>query len=115
MSGVDPRKYELWDESLAIARKVLDDSTLTLSWQQVDVLAENLADAMLGHFVTRAEADSSVVFLMDGQGPLCSWCGRIPGPRLPREHSQYGVFCDCHRDTAGEAAQAEQKGGSSNA
>ena len=41
-------------------------------------------------------------------GPWCSWCGRIPGPRLPREHFQYGVFCTCKREEkdAGEAEAA---------
>ncbi|MEU8151708.1 hypothetical protein [Nonomuraea sp. NPDC048901] len=108
--AVDPRKYELWDESLPIARRALDEAGLGLTWQQVDALAETLTDALLAHFVTTAEADSSVVFGMDGTGPWCSWCGRIPGPRLPKDHDQYGVFCDCRRQTDNEDINAEVAG-----
>jgi hypothetical protein len=43
------------------------------------------------------------MFGMDGTGPFCSWCGRIPGPRLPKGNFQHGVFCDCKRDPAAEA------------
>ncbi|MFE3452435.1 hypothetical protein ACFXJ8_26275 [Nonomuraea sp. NPDC059194] len=108
MTGLDPRKYEMWDESRLIARHVLEVS-LGLDWQRADRLAEDLADAMLGHFVTQAEADSSVVFLAkDGTGPFCSWCGRIPGPHLPPDHIQYGVFCNCRRKEQDEDAKAEQ-------
>ncbi|MFI7642437.1 hypothetical protein [Nonomuraea sp. NPDC049400] len=114
--SVDPRKYELWEECLPLARRVLEDAGLALSWQAADCLAEELTDALLGHFVTQAEANSSVVFGMDGTGPWCSWCGRIPGPRLPQGHEQHGLFCDCRRvndddPSTAEASQAEQAGG----
>lgn len=114
MSATDPRRYELWDESFPLARRVLEDSGLPLDWQSMDSLAAAVTDALLGHFLTLAEAGSSVVFGMDGTGPWCSWCGKIPGPRLPEGHMQYGVFCTCRRVNAGEesaaeAAQSEQK------
>lgn len=103
----DPRMTEYWKTALVIARTVIEDSGL-LPRADADRLAEAVAERLLGDFQAMAEAGSSVMFGMDGTGPWCSWCGRIPGPRLPREHFQYGVFCTCKREEkdAGEAEAA---------
>jgi hypothetical protein len=96
----------MWPDAVLAARLVIE-SRLTLTEREADELAEAVAERLLGDFLTEAEADSTVVFGMDGTGPYCSWCGRMPGPRLHAGHSQYGVFCDCKRaDDAVPAAEA---------
>ena len=106
MSAADePRTTEYWKDALVIARNVIDDSGL-LGRADADRLAEAVTERLLGDFLAMAEMSSSVMFGMDGTGPWCSWCGRIPGPSLPKGHFQYGVFCDCKRDPA-ENAKAE--------
>lgn len=97
MSGADsPRETGLWPDAVIAARSVLEQH-LTLTAHEADRLAEAVAERLLGDFLTGAEADSSVMFDMEGTGPFCSWCGRMPGPRLPAGHFQYGIFCDCKR------------------
>ncbi len=108
MSAVDPRKYEMWDDYRLMARRILDDADLNLDWRKADLIAEQMADTLFGHFVTLAEADSHVVFGMDGTGPFCSWCGRWPGPRLTEGHAQKGVFCECRRENAEETPVPEE-------
>lgn len=93
----DPRKYAMWDEAVRLVRKTLVDAGFRLQWRATDALAEEIVDEVLGYVVTQAEADSTVVFGMDGTGPFCSWCGRWPGPKMTPEHPQYGVFCTCVR------------------
>ena len=108
MSAADePRTTEYWKTALVIARTVIEDSGL-VPQASVDKLAETLTERLLGDFLGMAEMSSSVMFGMDGTGPWCSWCGRIPGPRLPKGHFQYGVFCTCKRDPA---ANAESEAG----
>ena len=103
MSGADePRATEYWKTALILARTVIDDSGL-LSQADGDRLAEAVTERLLGDFLYMAEASSEVMFTMDGTGPWCSWCGKIPGPRLPKGHFQYGVFCTCKRDPKAEA------------
>ena len=107
MSAADePRTTEYWKTALVIARTVIDDSGL-LSRADADRLAEAVTERLLGDFLAMAEMSSSVMFGMDGTGPWCSWCGKIPGPRLPKGHFQYGVFCNCKRDPAGESEAPE--------
>ncbi len=105
MSAADePRTTEYWRTALTIARNVIDDSGL-LSRADADKLAEAVTERLLGDFLGMAEMSSSVMFNVDGRGPWCSWCGRIPGPKLPKGHFQHGVFCDCKRDPAGDARE----------
>jgi hypothetical protein len=107
MSGADePRTTEYWKTALVLARTVMDDSGL-LSQADADRLAEAVTEKLLGDFLGMAEMSSSVMFGMDGTGPWCSWCGRLPGLRLPKGHPQHGVFCDCKRDPAAEAEESE--------
>ena len=107
MSAADnPRTTEYWKTALILARTVIEDSGM-LGHADADRLAEAVTERLLGDFLGMAEMSSSVMFGMDGTGPWCSWCGRIPGPRLPRGHFQYGVFCDCKRDPAAEAEAGE--------
>ena len=107
MSGADdPRRTGMWTDAVIAARQVLE-TRLTLTAHEADRLAEAVAERLLGDFLADAEARSSVMFGIDGTGPWCSWCGRIPGPRLPETHFQFGVFCDCKRE-AGEAAPADE-------
>ena len=108
MSGADePRTTGYWKTALVLARTVIEDSGL-LSREDGDTLAEKVTEKLLADFLWMAEASSEVMFGMDGTGPFCSWCGRTPGPRLPKGHFQYGVFCDCKREekpaAEGEAA-----------
>ena len=107
MSGADnPRMTGLWPDAVIAARTVLERH-LTLTAHEADRLAEAVAERLLGDFLTVAEGDSSVMFGMEGEGPFCSWCGRIPGPRLPVGHFQYGFFCDCkRRDDEPETTEA---------
>lgn len=106
MSAADePRTTEYWKTALIMARTVIDDSGL-LCQADADKLAEAVTERLLGDFLGMAEMSSSVMFGMDGTGPWCSWCGRIPGPRLPKGHFQYGVFCTCKRDPAAEAEES---------
>ena len=108
MSAADePRATDYWETALILARTVMEDSGL-LSQADADRLAEAVTERLLGDFLAMAEMSSSVMFGMDGTGPFCSWCGRIPGPRLPKGHMQYGVFCTCKRDPA---ANAESEAG----
>jgi hypothetical protein len=107
MSASDePRATEYWKTALVLARTVMDDSGL-LCRADADRLAEAVTERLLGDFLGMAEMGSSVMFGMDGTGPFCSWCGRVPGLRLPKGHPQRGVFCDCKRDPA---AGAEEPG-----
>lgn len=107
MSGADePRTTEYWKTALILARTVIEDSGV-VDKADVDRLAEAVTERLLGDFLGMAEMSSSVMFGMDGTGPWCSWCGKIPGPRLPRGHFQYGVFCTCKRDLAEESGDAE--------
>ena len=101
----DPRMTEYWKTALVIARTVIEDSGL-LPRADADRLAEAVAERLLGDFQAMAEAGSSVMFGMDGTGPWCSWCGRIPGPSLPKGHFQYGVFCTCQREEKAEAEES---------
>lgn len=113
MSGADnPRETGLWPDAVIAARSVLEQH-LTLTAHEVDRLAAAVAERLLGDFLTEAEAGSSVMFGMEGTGPFCSWCGRMPGPRLPVGHFQYGIFCDCKRredDPEPDAAADEPAG-----
>jgi hypothetical protein len=110
MSGADePRTTEYWKTALILARNVIDDSGL-LCQADADKLAEAVTERLLGDFLAMAEMSSSVMFGMDGTGPFCSWCGRMPGPRLPKGHFQYGVFCTCKRDPAEAAADDAEQG-----
>ena len=112
MSAADePRTTEYFKDALIVARTVIEDSGL-LGRADADKLAEAVTERLLGDFLAMAEMGSSVMFGMDGTGPWCSWCGRIPGPRLPKGHFQHGVFCDCKRDPA---ANAESEAGESEA
>ena len=105
MSAADePRTTEYWKTALVLARTVIEDSGL-LPQGEADRLAEAVTERLLGDFLGMAEMSSSVMFGMDGTGPWCSWCGRIPGPRLPEGHLSHGVFCDCRRDPAAEAEE----------
>jgi hypothetical protein len=107
MSAADePRTTEYWKDALIVARTVIEDSGL-VSQADADKLAEAVTDRLLGDFLAMAEMSSSVVFGTDGTGPWCSWCGRIPGPKLPKGHFQYGVFCTCKRDPAAESGESE--------
>jgi hypothetical protein len=107
MSGADePRTTEYWKTALVIARTVIDDSGL-LSQPDADKLAEAVTERLLGDFLAMAEMSSGVMFCADGTGPWCSWCGKIPGPALPKGHLQYGVFCTCKRDPK---AREEEEG-----
>jgi len=103
----EPRKTGLWQDTLIVARTVIEDSGL-LPQADTDKLAEAMAERLLGDFLTLAEADSAIVFSMEGTGPFCSWCGRFPGPKVSQAHPQYGVFCDCKRkeETASEEERA---------
>ena len=97
MSGADnPRSTGYWDTALILARQVIKDSGL-LSRPDGDKLAEAVTERLLGDFLAMAEMSSQAMFGMDGTGPWCSWCGKIPGPGLPAGHFQRGVFCDCKR------------------
>jgi hypothetical protein len=86
-----------WADALIAARTVIEDSRL-LSRADGERLAEAVTERLLGDFLTMAEASSGVMFTLDGKGPFCSWCGKVPGLRLPPTHPQYGVFCDCRRE-----------------
>jgi hypothetical protein len=106
MSAADePRTTEYWKTALVLARNVIDDSGL-LDRADADKLAEAVTERLLGDFLAMAEMGSSVMFGMDGTGPFCSWCGRMPGPRLPKGHFQYGFFCTCKRAAEAEAEEA---------
>ena len=107
MSGADePRSTQYWKTALILARNVIEDSGL-IPQTDADKLAEAVTEKLLGDFLAMAEMSSSVMFGMDGTGPFCSWCGQIPGPRLPKGHFQYGVFCTCKRDPAAVAGESE--------
>ena len=111
MSGADePRTTEYWKTALVIARTVIDDSGL-LSQPDADKLAEAVTERLLSDFLAMAEMSSSVMFGMDGTGPWCSWCGKIPGPSLPKGHLQHGVFCTCKRDpkASEDEARSDEK------
>lgn len=98
MSGAaNPRSTAYYRQALAICRTVIEDSGL-LSRADTDKLAEAVTERLLGDFLWMAEAGSQVMFSQDGQGPFCSWCGRMPGPKLSSFHPQYGMFCDCKRE-----------------
>jgi hypothetical protein len=100
MSGAsDPRNTGLWPDAFLAARSVLEQH-LTMTASEADRIAGAVTERLLGDFLTFAEAGSAVMFGSDGTGPWCSWCGKIPGPRLSRGHPQYGVFCDCKRAEA---------------
>ena len=106
MSGADePRTTEYWKTALVLARTVIEDSGL-LGQADADTLAEAVTERLLGDFLAMAEMSSSVMFGMDGTGPFCSWCGRIPGPQLPKGHFQYGVFCTCKREEKAESGES---------
>lgn len=97
MSGADePRNTGYWRDAYIAARTVIEDSRL-LPQADADKLAEAVTERLLGDFLAIAEESSDVMFGPDGTGPYCSWCGRMPGPRLPKDHFQYGIFCDCKR------------------
>ncbi len=93
----NPRETGYYEDALIIARTVIEDSGL-LPQADADRLAEAVTDRLLGDFLAIAEASSQVVFGMDGTGPFCSWCGRLPGPHLPAGHPQRGMFCECKRE-----------------
>jgi hypothetical protein len=95
----DPRHSEFWDAAVVAARTVIEDKT-DLRGPAADDLAAAVTDQLLGDFLTIAEAESFVAFTLDGTGPVCTWCGKIPGPLLLPGHPQYGVFCACRRDSA---------------
>ena len=98
MSGADnPRSVGYWKDALIAARTVIEDSGL-LSRQDGDKLADAVTERLLGDFLHMAEASSSIMLTTDGRGPFCSWCGKMPGLRLPPTHPQYGLFCDCKRE-----------------
>jgi hypothetical protein len=108
MSGADePRTTGYWDTALVLARTVIEDSGL-LAQADADRLAEAVTEKLLADFLWMAEASSQVMFTVDGTGPWCSWCGKIPGPRLPKGHFQYGVFCNCKRATEDAGDEAEE-------
>lgn len=92
----DPRNTGYWQDAFIAARTVIEDSGL-LPQTDADQLAEAVTERMLGDFLAIAEESSEIVSGPDGTGPYCSWCGRMPGPRLPKGHFQYGIFCDCKR------------------
>ncbi len=106
MSAADePRMTGFFGDAVILARTVIEDSGL-LSQADGDKLAEAVTERLLGEFLTRAEAGSRNVFGMEGTGPFCSWCGRMPGPVFPKHHPQYGLFCDCKRDEPAAGAVA---------
>jgi hypothetical protein len=108
MSAADePRTTEYWKTALIVARTVIDDSGL-LCQADADRLAEAVTEKLLADFLYMAEASSQVMFTVDGTGPWCSWCGKVPGPRLPEGHFQYGVFCDCKREVKPDEAGDEE-------
>ena len=93
----NPRSTGYWKDALIVARTVIEDSGL-LPPTEADKLAEAVTERLLGDFLAMAEASSDIVFGMDGTGPFCSWCGRLPGPELPAGHPQRGIFCECKRE-----------------
>jgi len=94
----DPRQNGLWADALVKARQAVEDhSPHALTAHEADRIAEAVTDALLTDFLAFAEASSWVAFLPDGIGPVCTWCGRMPGPKLPTGHPQAGVFCQCRR------------------
>jgi hypothetical protein len=108
MSGADePRTTGYWQTALVLARQVIEDSGL-LSRDDADRLAEAVTEKLLGDFLWMAEASSEVMFTVDGTGPWCSWCGKVPGPTLPKGHPQYGVFCDCKREKKPESEEEDK-------
>jgi hypothetical protein len=92
----DPRSTILWRDTVIAARTVIEDSRL-LPQADADRLAEAVSERLLGDFLAEAEARSLVSFTPSGAGPVCSWCRRPPGPMIPKDHFQYGIFCDCKR------------------
>jgi hypothetical protein len=101
----DPRNSEWWRDALIAARTVVEDARV-LSVAEGDKLAEAVTERLLGHFLALAEADSEIVMRMNGTGPVCSWCWRLAGPKIPPGHPQYGVFCTCKRDELAEGIEA---------
>lgn len=100
-----PRSTGYWKDALITARTVIEDFGY-LAQADVDEIAEAVTERLLGDFLAIAEASSDIVFGMDGTGPFCSWCGRLPGPDLPAGHPQRGIFCECKR----EQKDAEEPG-----
>jgi len=83
-------------DAVIAARTVIERET-ALRGADADSLAEAVAERLLGDFLAAAEESSTVMFTTEGTGPFCSWCGRVPGPRLGPSHPQHGIFCDCRR------------------
>jgi hypothetical protein len=96
-AAADPRRNVMWPEFLIAARTVIEDFGY-LAQADVDEIAEAVTERLLGTFLAEAERDSEIVFGMDGRGPFCSWCLKLPGPALSPGHPQYGVFCTCRRE-----------------
>jgi hypothetical protein len=106
MSGAaNPRQTGLWRDTVIAARTVIEDKT-DLPQAAADTLAEAVAERLLGDFLAYAEETSWVAFTPEGTGPVCTWCGQIPGPRLSPTHPQYGIFCACNRKPAGDEEEA---------
>lgn len=106
----DPRSTLYWVDAVIAARQVIEDSGL-LSRPEGDKLAEQVTERLLSDFLAIGEGGSRIVLDLDGNGPFCSWCGRMPGIRLARTHPQYGVFCDCKRIDDNAAAPAVAREG----
>jgi hypothetical protein len=96
--AADPRQTGLWRDAVIAARDVIEHHLGSrLARGETDAIAEAVAERLLGDFLAEAEADSWIAFTPTGAGPVCTWCGRMAGPRLSPAHPQYGVFCACNR------------------
>lgn len=108
----NPRSVSYFKDALVVARTVIEDSGL-LPQADADRLAEAVTERLGGDFLAMAEASSDIVFGMDGNGPFCSWCGKMPGPDLPPGHPQRGIFCECRRERKDAEEPGETAGGAS--
>jgi hypothetical protein len=97
VSGADnPRRTAYFRDAVIAARAVIERET-TMRAPEADRLAEAVAERLLGDFLAVAEESAWVALTPDGTGPVCTWCGAMPGPRLQLWHPQYGLFCTCRR------------------